>query len=111
MAQPLLLKQLLTLVVCHMHDAAALLQVFMTFLLVMTVYAAAVAKPGHGNTAPLAIGLSLYAAALTGEGSSPCMVAAGHHCGNAHASGPLAHMLAAHNAGCIVTVAARLQPG
>lgn len=32
----------------------------------MTVYAAAVAKPGHGNTAPLAIGLSLYAAALTG---------------------------------------------
>jgi aquaporin TIP len=43
------------------------LQVFMTFLLVMTVYASAVAKPGHGNTAPLAIGLSLYAAALTGE--------------------------------------------
>ena len=42
-------------------------QVFMTFLLVMTVYAAAVSKPGHGNTAPLAIGLSLYAAALTGE--------------------------------------------
>jgi hypothetical protein len=39
----------------------------MTFLLVATVYAAAVAKPGHGNTAPLAIGLSLYAAALTGE--------------------------------------------
>jgi aquaporin TIP len=38
----------------------------MTFLLVLTVYAAAVAKPGHGNTAPLAIGLSLYAAALTG---------------------------------------------
>ena len=38
-----------------------------TFLLVMTVYAAAVAKPGHGNTAPLAIGLSLYAAALTGD--------------------------------------------
>ena len=39
----------------------------MTFLLVMTVYAAAVVKPGHGNTAPLAIGLALYAAALTGE--------------------------------------------
>lgn len=38
----------------------------MTFLLVMTVYAAAVAKPGHGNTAPLAIGLSLYAAAISG---------------------------------------------
>ena len=38
----------------------------MTFLLVLTVYAAAVTKPGHGNTAPLAIGLSLYAAALTG---------------------------------------------
>jgi hypothetical protein len=42
-------------------------EVFMTFLLVMTVYAAAVVKPGHGNTAPLAIGLSLYAAALTGK--------------------------------------------
>ncbi|KIZ06807.1 Aquaporin PIP1-2 [Monoraphidium neglectum] len=41
-------------------------ELLMTFLLVMTVYAAAVAKPGHGNTAPLAIGLSLYAAALTG---------------------------------------------
>ena len=39
----------------------------MTFLLVMTVYASAVAKPGHGNTAPLAIGLSLYAAAISGE--------------------------------------------
>ncbi len=38
----------------------------MTFLLVMTVYASAVAKPGHGNTAPLAIGLSLYAAAISG---------------------------------------------
>lgn len=38
-------------------------------MLVMTVYAAAVSKPGHGNTAPLAIGLSLYAAALTG---APC---------------------------------------
>lgn len=37
----------------------------------MTVYAAAVAKPGHGNTAPLAIGLSLYAAALTGKGFNP----------------------------------------
>lgn len=41
-------------------------EVMMTFLLVMTVYAAAVAKPGHGNTAPLAIGLSLYAAAISG---------------------------------------------
>ena len=38
----------------------------MTFLLVMTVYASAVAKPGHGNTAPLAIGLSLYASAISG---------------------------------------------
>lgn len=37
----------------------------------MTVYAAAVAKPGHGNTAPLAIGLSLYAAALTGAQQPP----------------------------------------
>lgn len=43
----------------------------MTFLLVMTVYAAAVAKPGHGNTAPLAIGLSLYAAAISGEQGPP----------------------------------------
>lgn len=42
-------------------------EVMMTFLLVMTVYAAAVAKPGHGNTAPLAIGLSLYAAAISGR--------------------------------------------
>lgn len=50
------------LIRCSVHA-----QVFMTFLLVMTVYAAAVVKPGHGNTAPLAIGLSLYAAALTGE--------------------------------------------
>lgn len=47
-------------------------EVCMTFLLVMTVYAAAVAKPGHGNTAPLAIGLSLYAAALTGEMEHLC---------------------------------------
>jgi hypothetical protein len=40
----------------------------------MTVYAAAVAKPGHGNTAPLAIGLSLYAAALTGgRGGRACL--------------------------------------
>lgn len=71
MAQPLLLKQLEEAVDTGHVYAAALLQVFMTFLLVMTVYAAAVAKPGHGNTAPLAIGLSLYAAALTG-GASPC---------------------------------------
>lgn len=42
-------------------------EVMMTFLLVMTVYASAVVKPGHGNTAPLAIGLALYASALTGE--------------------------------------------
>jgi glycerol uptake facilitator-like aquaporin len=41
-------------------------EAMMTFLLVCTVYAAAVTKPGHGNTAPLAIGLALYAAALTG---------------------------------------------
>jgi aquaporin TIP len=41
-------------------------EMMMTFLLVMTVYAAAVTKPGLGNMAPLAIGLSLYAAALTG---------------------------------------------
>lgn len=51
---------------CADVGACSPVQVFMTFLLVMTVYAAAVAKPGHGNTAPLAIGLSLYAAALTG---------------------------------------------
>jgi aquaporin TIP len=41
-------------------------EVMMTFLLVLTVYASAVVKPGHGNTAPLAIGLALYASALTG---------------------------------------------
>ncbi|MEW5315282.1 MAG: hypothetical protein WDW38_006723 [Sanguina aurantia] len=41
-------------------------EMMMTFLLVMTVYASAVTKPGHGNTAPLAIGLSLYAAAISG---------------------------------------------
>nr|ART66197.1 MIP1 [Chlamydomonas sp. ICE-L] len=41
-------------------------ELMMTFLLVMTVYASAVATPGHGNTAPLAIGLSLYAAAISG---------------------------------------------
>jgi aquaporin TIP len=42
-------------------------ELLMTMLLVLVVYASAVAKPGHGNTAPIAIGLSLYAAALTGE--------------------------------------------
>lgn len=41
-------------------------ETMMTFSLVMTVYASAVSKPGHGNTAPLAIGLSLYAAAISG---------------------------------------------
>lgn len=41
-------------------------ETMMTFFLVMTVYASAVARPGHGNTAPLAIGLSLYASALSG---------------------------------------------
>uniref|UniRef100_A0A7S0Y899 Aquaporin n=1 Tax=Polytomella parva TaxID=51329 RepID=A0A7S0Y899_9CHLO len=41
-------------------------ETMMTFLLVLTVYASAVAKPGHGNTAPLAIGLSLYASAISG---------------------------------------------
>ncbi len=41
-------------------------ELLMTMLLVLVVYASAVTKPGHGNTAPIAIGLSLYAAALTG---------------------------------------------
>jgi aquaporin TIP len=53
----------------------------MTFLLVMTVYAAAVVKPGHGNTAPLAIGLSLYAAALTGARKIAHVPSPSLHCG------------------------------
>lgn len=38
----------------------------MTFTLVSVVYAAAVAKPGHGNCAPLAIGFTLFASAFVG---------------------------------------------
>lgn len=41
-------------------------EALMTMLLVLTVYGTAACKPGHGSLAPLAIGLSLYAAALTG---------------------------------------------
>lgn len=42
----------------------------MTFLLVSVVYATAVAKPGHGNLAPLAIGFTLFASAFVG---APCL--------------------------------------
>jgi Major intrinsic protein len=41
-------------------------QLIMTFTLVSVVYAAAVAKPGHGNCAPLAIGFTLFASAFVG---------------------------------------------
>ena len=38
----------------------------MTFTLVSVVYATAISKPGHGNTAPLAIGFTLFASAFVG---------------------------------------------
>jgi hypothetical protein len=43
----------------------------MTFTLVSVVYAAVVAKPGHGNCAPLAIGFTLFASAFVGA-RKPC---------------------------------------
>jgi glycerol uptake facilitator-like aquaporin len=81
--------------------ASRLLQVMMTFLLIMTVYASAVSKPGHGNTAPLAIGLSLYAAALTGEsrprpGCQAASWAPGNACRWVH------HIIARHDVSCHV---------
>ena len=42
------------------------LQLIMTFTLVSVVYATAVAKPGHGACAPLAIGFTLFASAFVG---------------------------------------------
>lgn len=38
----------------------------MTFILISTVYACGIAKPGHGSFTPLAVGLSLLACAGTG---------------------------------------------
>jgi len=43
-------------------------EVMMTFLLVVTIYSVAVGEPSFGNMAPLAIGLALFAAAITGGG-------------------------------------------
>ena len=51
-------------VVCQSRRCAV--QLIMTFTLVSVVYAAAVAKPGHGNCAPLAIGFTLFASAFVG---------------------------------------------
>lgn len=48
----------------------------MTFLLVVVVYTTAIAKPGHGSQAPLAIGFTLFASAFVGEcihhAAQPC---------------------------------------
>jgi hypothetical protein len=41
----------------------------MTFVLISTVYACGVTKPGHGSLTPLAVGLSLVACAGVGERS------------------------------------------
>ena len=42
-------------------------ELIMTFVLVSTVYAVAVTKPGHGNIGPLAVGFSLFASAFIGR--------------------------------------------
>ncbi len=42
-------------------------ELIMTFVLVSTVYAVAVTKPGHGNIGPLAVGFSLFASAFIGK--------------------------------------------
>lgn len=42
-------------------------ELLMTFVLISTVYACGVAKPGHGSLTPLAVGLSLWACAGVGE--------------------------------------------
>lgn len=44
-------------------------ELIMTFVLVSTVYAVAVTKPGHGNIGPLAVGFSLFASAFIGKQS------------------------------------------
>jgi glycerol uptake facilitator-like aquaporin len=41
-------------------------EMVMTFTLVSVVYATAIAKPGHGSMAPLAIGFTLFASAFVG---------------------------------------------
>ena len=51
-------------------------EMIMTFVLVSTVYAVAVTKPGHGNIGPLAVGFSLFASAFIGEPSGICCTAA-----------------------------------
>eukprot|EP00878_Enallax_costatus_P025762 GHUV01027589.1.p1 GENE.GHUV01027589.1~~GHUV01027589.1.p1 ORF type:complete len:112 (-),score=18.90 GHUV01027589.1:5-340(-) len=43
-------------------------ETIMTFLLVITVYSVAVGEPSFGIIGPLAIGLAVFAAALTGGG-------------------------------------------
>ena len=42
-------------------------ELIMTFVLVSTVYAVAVTRPGHGNIGPLAVGFSLFASAFIGR--------------------------------------------
>lgn len=51
-------------------------ELIMTFVLVSTVYAVAVTKPGHGNIGPLAVGFSLFASAFIGKQSYPSDTAA-----------------------------------
>lgn len=51
-------------------------ELIMTFVLVSTVYAVAVTKPGHGNIGPLAVGFSLFASAFIGKHSYPSGTAA-----------------------------------
>ncbi len=53
--------------VCDSHTLS-FPQMIMTFTLVSVVYAVAVAKPGHGPCAPLAIGFTLFASAFVGGG-------------------------------------------
>ena len=53
-------------------------ELIMTFVLVSTVYAVAVTKPGHGNIGPLAVGFSLFASAFIGKQSCTSEPAAGH---------------------------------
>ena len=50
-------------------------EMIMTFVLVSTVYAVAVTKPGHGNIGPLAVGFSLFASAFIGRpAAGACLV-------------------------------------
>lgn len=46
-------------------------EMIMTFLLVATVYSVAVGEPSFGIMGPLAIGLSLFVAAITGACTQP----------------------------------------